>query len=200
MEQQNQEQPIAVAKFTPTEETYQNMIFLMNLRRNRAIQLGGAGLILLSGLQLYLKSSTRMHIALLCLLAGIGFLFVAIGKFYPGVQGKKAYKDLMEQFGGHEHLPVMVQSFYTDHVDVHSEKSTKIRTYKYADMTDIRENADMIVFVFSKNIGVAVPRKAFVEGKGYDVSKLIRNNYKFTASTSLYLPKDTREILQTPKM
>ena len=194
------ESAIAMAKYIPTEETYQNMHFLMDLRKNRAIRLGGAGLLLMSGLQLYLKAPDRTHIILLCLLGVAGFAFIFIGKYYPGMQGKQTYKSLLDRFGGKAHLPCMVQTFFQDRVEVHAEKSENIRTYPFNKVTDIRENANMLVLVFNKRIGIAVPRNAFIKGSAYDVSKLIRNNYKFAASTGLYTPHDVQEIIRKPNM
>ena len=191
---------IAKAKYIPNEDTYQNMHFLMDLRKNRAIRLGGAGLLLMSGLQLYLKTPDRTHILLLCLLGIVGFAFIFIGKYYPGIQGKKTYKTLLEKFGGKAHLPCMVQTFYEDRVEVHAEKSENIRTYSYGKITDIRENANMLVLVFNKRIGIAVPRSAFIQGSAYDVSKLIRDRYKFTPSTGLYTPHDVQELIRKPNM
>ena len=179
------ESAIARAKYIPNEETYQNMHFLMDLRKNRAIRLGGAGLLLMSGLQLYFVA---------------GFAFIFIGKYYPGMQGKRTYKSLLDRFGGKAHLPCMVQTFFQDRVEVHAEKSENIRTYPYNKITDIRENANMLVLVFNKKIGIAVPRNAFIKGSAYDVSKLIRNNYKFAASTGLYTPHDVQEIIRKPNM
>ena len=194
------ESAVARAKYIPNEETYQNMHFLMDLRKNRAIRLGGAGLLLMSGLQLYLKAPDRTHIILLCLLGVVGFAFIFIGKYYPGMQGKRTYKSLLERFGGKAHLPCMIQTFFDDRVEVHAEKSENIRTYPYNKITDIRENANMLVLVFNKKIGIAVPRNAFIKGSAYDVSKLIRDNYRFNASTGLYTPHDVQEIIRKPNM
>lgn len=191
---------IALAKYIPNEETYQNMHFLMDIRKNRAIRLGGAGLLLMSGLQLYFKGPDRTHIILLCLLGIVGFAFIFIGKYYPGMQGKRTYNTLLEKFGGKAHLPRMVQTFFDDRVEVHAEKSENIRTYPYSKITDIRENANMLVLVFNKKIGIAVPRNAFVRGSAYDVSKLIRDRYQIKTSTALYTPHDVQEILRKPEI
>ena len=194
------ESPLASARYIPTEETYQTMHFLMDIRKNRAIRLGGAFLLLLSGLQLYLKSPGRTRIILLCLLGVVGIAFIFIGKYYPGLQGKRTYKTLMDKFGGKAHLPCMIQTFFEDRVEVHAEKSENVRTYPYSKVTDIRENADMLVLVFNKKIGVAVPRNAFTKGSAYDISRLIRDRYRFNASTGLYTPKDVQEIIREPHM
>ncbi|MBR0444220.1 MAG: hypothetical protein IJK14_02445 [Clostridia bacterium] len=191
---------LAEARYIPNEETYQNMHFLMDIRKNRAIRLGGAGLILISGLQLYLNGPDRKHVIILCLLCMVGFAFIFIGKYYPGFQGKRTYKNLLDKFGGKAHLPCMIQTFYQDRVEVHAEKSENIRTYPYSKVTDIRENANMLVLVFNKTIGIAVPRNAFIKGSAYDVSSLIRSNYKFNASTGLYTPHDVQEIIRKPNM
>ncbi len=199
-EEQDAAGGIALAKYIPNEETYQNMHFLMDIRKNRAIRLGGAGLLLMSGLQLYFKGPDRNHIILLCLLGIVGFAFIFIGKYYPGMQGRKTYNTLLEKFGGKAHLPRMVQTFFEDRVEVHAEKSDNIRTYPYSKITDIRENANMLVLVFNKKIGIAVPRNAFIKGSAYDVSKLIRDRYQINASTALYTPHDVQEILRKPDM
>lgn len=176
--QETRRESIAVAKYMPTQATYEEMIFLLSLKKRRMMRMVGSILVLLSGLQLFTKSPDYVHILLLGVLAIAGVYYILWSQFMHEVQGKKAYKKLLAQFGDAAHLPMLVQTYYPDRIEVHAEKSENIRTYAYSAIKEIRESATMAVFVFPKEMGVAVPKSAFLSGSAEEVTALIRNTYK----------------------
>lgn len=171
-------EPIAQARYIPSERTYQEMIFLQSLKKRRMMRMVGSILVLLSGLQLFTKSPDYVHLLLLGGLAIAGIYYILWSQYMHEVQGKRTYKKLLAQLGNLAHLPMMEQNYYCDRIEVHAEKSDRIRTYPYADIKEIRETGTMVAFVFAKEVCVAVPRGAFVSGSAQDVTELIRKHYR----------------------
>lgn len=171
-------EPIAEARYIPDESTYQEMIFLQSLKKRRMMRMVGSILVLLSGLQLFTKSPDYVHILLLGGLAIAGIYYILWSQYRHEAQGKRLYKKLIAQMGNLPHLPALIQTYYGDRIEVRAEKSDRIRTYLYSGIKEIRETDSMVAFIFSKEVCVAVPRRAFTAGAAQEVTELIRKNYR----------------------
>lgn len=170
-------EPLAIAKYVPTEKTYQDMYWLQTLKKRRVMRMIGSILILLSGLQLFQQTPTPRQLLVLGLFAFAGIYYIIWSQFRHMRLAKKTYSKMLGQFERYSELPAIEQTYYRDHIAVRTEKSDRIRTYPYEGIKEIRENEDMIVFVCQKEVCIAVPRRAFHAGSIADTVEYIRKNY-----------------------
>lgn len=167
---------IAVAAYTPDEEYYTETIFLQSLKKRRVLRVGGIILILLSGVQMLRNAPDDQRFLLLGALSLSGLFFFGYAQYSHFFLGKAALRKIRKQAGG-KLLPRLVHDYYPDRIEIHAEQSDRVRTYSFADITEIRQTKDLTLFVFGRQYSIAVPRRAFCFGTVDKVQEHIKANY-----------------------